>query len=690
MSGRNNQRNDRMEEDNSLPPQFPDNWVYSRDVDLIIHMPGTCTQCNDFLSHSMQASLSHLRSYRQAREERASNTSGQLQRAHQAIESHQREIVDLRRQLRSTREELDRVHEDLSRERSRASSSAAVTPPLRGSPYDERRHNTDTRRRVIQGREERGTRSYSSVVQTPEPSSSNVRRELPPPSSSSADSSAQLEPRERPAPSSNVPPQEARQIPTIVEPGMIASDSDGDDDTPRGERPEVVAGVAASPFGVRWTRWLDANGAGEDPSRIEELVPVVVEQFLFLDRLMHQRRSDVLAKYLGAFRSNAQSTRRERRSEAQAKACASWKKPDWATSTVFNRQTRTIERTLVSEVRNGEEEQQRLKAARRQSEVTSVAIGQGLMQGSAPHPNMGSPTNPQHRDHPAIWQSYFRNHYGHQRSLPRGLVRDDLQSPVHENLLRAFHRLGRLTSQMSNQIRQYPHSSTAVLRMRMFRMLSMEGEYRRIVTTHSLQIASTPAYQLGGPPPFIVDDVVVATTLAQMGYTFAEADAAWQYARNWIRQVDEDELRGEPLDIYREAINQVEDPNVTVPRHIHALDAARFVWDTNLERWRIDPDALNAANSALMGVLGAQGPSSSLASTGAAAPETHPTTAPVEATSASTRATAEVPPAVQEQVPDASMTGTGEPGEFTVAPQDQDMDVPGEDRSKETQAMDQT
>ena len=471
MSDNNTQRDDRMEEDSRPPPQFPDNWVYSEQVDLIIHMPGSCPQCSEFVSHSLQGSLSNLRSYRSARDERANRTDGQLSHAQSAIDAYRREIVDLRRQLRGAREEADRAYGELNRERSRFPAGSATTPP-RSSPYDERQHNTETRRRVNQVREERNIRSSSSAVQTPAPTSSNMARAPPPSSSSSrAESSAQ---RERVASSSNVPSSRERQPPAVFDrpslPVENDDESDDDDDLPQGERPEVVASVASSSFGLRWRRWLDTNGAGEDPTRIEELAPATVEQFLFLDQLMRQSECDALARYLGAFRSNAQGVKKEKRSEAQAKACASWKKPNWASSSVFNRQTMQMERGTVVDVRAEAGDQRRARAARLQGEVMSVALDQGLVQDNAPHPNMGSPTNPRHGDHPAIWQSHFRNHYGHQRPLPRGLVRAGLQTPVQENLLRAYQRLGQLTSQMETVARRNPRGSIAEFRMRMFRI----------------------------------------------------------------------------------------------------------------------------------------------------------------------------------------------------------------------------
>src|SRR5262249_13352176 len=161
---------------------------------------------------------------------------------------------------------------------------------------------------------------------------------------------------------------------------------------------------------------------------------------------------------------------------------------------------------------------QKANAARLQSELESVAIGQGLMINGAPHPNLGSITNPQHKDHPAIWQSFFCNYHGHQKPLPRGLDRDHPQAPVSDNLLRVFLGIGRLTSQLSSLIKSEKNGSVAVFRMRMFRILAIEGEYRRIVRAHSIQIASPPLYQLDERPPFVVTDQEVGVALARMGY----------------------------------------------------------------------------------------------------------------------------------------------------------------------------
>ena len=65
-----------------------------------------------------------------------------------------------------------------------------------------------------------------------------------------------------------------------------------------------------------------------------------------------------------------------------------------------------------------------------------------------------------------------------------------------------------------------------------------------------MQIAPAPSFHLSQPPLFVVMDRDVAEALAQLGFTFAEVDAAWQYARNWILQLNKDELHSEPLNIF--------------------------------------------------------------------------------------------------------------------------------------------
>jgi len=212
-----------------------------------------------------------------------------------------------------------------------------------------------------------------------------------------------------------------------------------------------------------------------------------------------------------------------------------------------------------------------------------------------------------------------------------------------------------------------------------------------------------------------VTDKDVAKALAQLGFTFAEADAAWQYAHNWIQQLNEDELRGKPLDVFQDAMKYVGDPNAPVPKCLHCLDAAPYMWDDMLGRWRVEPNALKAANRILLSASTASGNpnalkaanrvlmsastalenSMSLASRGAAEPKT--TTAelvlssasifaPAELALSSASATTEAPPVVREQASDVVMTGTLEPGKSTVVPQDQDMEVLRE----ETNAMDHT
>src|SRR5262247_3141579 len=192
MSNKNTQRDDHMEEDNRPPPQFPDNWVYAQELDLVIHMPGSCKQCDDFLSHSMLASVQRLQSYCEALMERADSLNTKLRYANQRIEEFKEEENEMRRQLRVARREADDLREELVRERSWASLTMAVAPPPRPGPYDERRHTNDTRCKVQQVREERSARSYSSVVQSTVPPPSNVAV-VPPPSLMPADSSAQQE-----------------------------------------------------------------------------------------------------------------------------------------------------------------------------------------------------------------------------------------------------------------------------------------------------------------------------------------------------------------------------------------------------------------------------------------------------------------------------------------------------------------
>src|SRR5262245_7678653 len=132
----------------------------------------------------------------------------------------------------------------------------------------------------------------------------------------------------------------------------------------------------------------------------------------------------------------------------------------------------------------------------------------------------------------------------------------------------------------------------------------------------------------------------------------------------------------------------VSNPHAPVPMHLHSLDAAPYMWDDTLGRWRIEPNALKAANHVLLSVLTASGTSTSLASRGAAEPKT--TTAelvsssasviaPAELVLSSASATTEAPPVVREQASDTVMTGTAEPGEDTVVPQDQDMEAPREE-----------
>src|SRR5262245_14664446 len=79
----------------------------------------------------------------------------------------------------------------------------------------------------------------------------------------------------------------------------------------------------------------------------------------------------------------------------------------------------------------------------------------------------------------------------------------------------------------------------------------------------------------------------------------------------------------------------VNNPNAPVPKCLHSLDAAPYMWDDTLGRWRIDPNALKAANSIWIGVSTASGTSTSLASRGAAEPKTTTASAPAELVSSS-------------------------------------------------------
>jgi hypothetical protein len=150
MSGKQPQCDDSMEEDNRPPPQHPDNWVHVSEMDIIIHMLGSCTQCDEFVSHIMQASIHRLRSYREALLNRAQYGKSQLRCTHDRIKEQQEVEDELRRQLRSARREVDDLREDLACERSRGTSASAVALPPQTGPYDERQHNKDTCRKVHQ------------------------------------------------------------------------------------------------------------------------------------------------------------------------------------------------------------------------------------------------------------------------------------------------------------------------------------------------------------------------------------------------------------------------------------------------------------------------------------------------------------------------------------------------------------
>jgi hypothetical protein len=179
--------------------------------------------------------------------------------------------------------------------------------------------------------------------------------------------------QENVASSSNISQPERSQSFFVKKDEVLVEDSD-DDGLLRGERLDVVASVATTQFGRQWSRWIEVGptGPGGDAPRNPQLYPARVEQFLFLDQLMRERRSDELAQFMGSFRLNAQRTRKENRIEAQAFACAGWKKPLWASLHVFNRQTHQVERTTVAGACSEAAEKQQANADRLQSELEAI------------------------------------------------------------------------------------------------------------------------------------------------------------------------------------------------------------------------------------------------------------------------------------------------------------------------------
>ena len=323
-------------------------------------------------------------------EERTRGLSRQLRSAEGKIRELQFVEEELNHKLRSLRRENNELRDDLQRDRSRGRAMPTVALPQRSVPYDLAHHNNETRRKVQQVREERGIRSYSAVVQSsgpPPPNMSAVRPAVPPqakakmvsqrpPSVSTATPAVS---QDSVVPSSNAP---VPQLSAVQRGKQRCEDTDDDDDdddegTLRRENPDVVASVATSYFGTQWKKWVEMgpNGPGGDAPSNPQLYPQAVEQFLFLDHLMLERKSNALAQFLGGFRSTAQQTRKENRSEAQTKACASWKKPVWATSNFYNRQTQQLERATMAEVRSGAAEKQRQNATRLQKEIEGIAIG---------------------------------------------------------------------------------------------------------------------------------------------------------------------------------------------------------------------------------------------------------------------------------------------------------------------------
>src|SRR5262245_63823432 len=175
----------RMEEDKGPSPtsQFPDNWIYLKPVDLVMHAPQTCPTCDSMSNHMLLAMSQHLTSFEKAMEERTRGLSKQLRSAEGKIRELQFTEEELNHKLRSLRRENNELRDDLQRDRSRGRAMPMVALPHRSVPYDLAHHNNETRRKVQQVREERGIRSYSAVVQSsgpPPPNMSAVRPAVPP------------------------------------------------------------------------------------------------------------------------------------------------------------------------------------------------------------------------------------------------------------------------------------------------------------------------------------------------------------------------------------------------------------------------------------------------------------------------------------------------------------------------------
>src|SRR5262245_34725222 len=294
----------RMEEDKGPPPVFPDNWIYLKPVDLVMHAPQTCSTCDSMSTHMLLAMSQHLTSFEKAMEERTRGLSKQLRSAEGKIRELQFEEEELNHKLRALRRENNDLREDL-RDRSRGRAMSTVALPPRSGPYDAAHHNNETRRKVQQVREERGSRSYSTVVQSsgpPPPNMSAVRPAVPPQAKakmvsqtpSSVSTAIPAVPQVSVAQSSNAPISQLSVIQRGKQRRVDSDDDDDDDDdegTLRRENPDVVASVATSYFGTQWRKWVEMgpNGPGGDAPSNPQLYPQAVEQFLFLDHLMLER-----------------------------------------------------------------------------------------------------------------------------------------------------------------------------------------------------------------------------------------------------------------------------------------------------------------------------------------------------------------------------------------------------------------
>src|SRR5262245_57652212 len=109
-----------MEEDKGPPPtsQFPDNWIYLKPVDLVMHAPQTCPTCDGMSTHMLLAMSQHLSSFDRAMEERTCGLSRQLRSAEGKIRELQFEEEELNHKLRLLRRENNDLRDELQRDRS--------------------------------------------------------------------------------------------------------------------------------------------------------------------------------------------------------------------------------------------------------------------------------------------------------------------------------------------------------------------------------------------------------------------------------------------------------------------------------------------------------------------------------------------------------------------------------------------